>query len=383
MTVGEFCNGDPWVVGPVTITAISPGAGVVNGDKDTNGTMINPAWVKNTPGWIPDQGWTARQGWDARVRDNVYVPSLNIGKSLPYNVPNGSCVMSSKCFPDWIGGNAQQMETIAILTVLATAPPAGSFRPPYIGGVDKSVRWNKSQLNYSRLQKLPIVPFTPTFAAVEANFEKTHIGMCPGWTADYMSPLSHDNPGYGREISHKAAEAALLLNLNYTNAEKERLLILFVQRGIDIYGIIACGGGWWADGGHNHGRKLPMMTAGWVLNDPAILACAVGSFAENQQHFYVTQADVNLPRLVDGRPRAAYTAAMIGTPEWGSNHAGTPAGDGSNWDAYYRQLVGVSTIGDVLAARLMGMKDAWSHPAIFDYYDRFWSYERGIVSTGT
>lgn len=380
---GQFANGDPWVVGPVTITAITPATATVNGSQTMNGTVVNPPWVKNAPGFDPGSGWIARQGWDSRMRDSVYLPALNIGNTLPKTIGPGSSVCSAISFPDWIGGNGQQLDTIAILTVLSAAAPDGSFRPPYIGGVDKSVKWNKSNLNYSKLKTLPVVPYTPTFAAVEANFEKTHIALTPGWTADYVSPLSHDNPGYGREISHKSAEAALLLNLAYTNQQKERLLIRYVQRGIDIYGILACGGGWWADGGHNHGRKLPMMMAGWVLDAPEILAYAGGAFAENQQHFYVSQADVDLPRLVDGRPRAPYTTAMLGMPEWGSNHTGYPAGDGSNWDAYYRQLVGVSTIGSALTVRIMGMDDTWKHKATLDYYDRFWTMERGNVSYGT
>ncbi len=380
---GLFANGDPWVVGPVTITSITPGTAKVDGTHTMNGTVVNPPWVKNSPGFDPGVGWVARQGWDSRMRDSIYLPALNIGNTLPKTIAAGSSVCSAISFTARIGGNGQQLDTIAILTVLAVPAPDGSFRPPYIGGVDKSVKWNKSNLNYSRLKTLPVVPFTPTFAAVEANYEKTHIALTPGWTADYVSPLSHDNPGYGREISHKSAEAALLLNLAFTNAQKERLLILYVQRGIDIYGVLACGGGWWADGGHNHGRKLPMMVAGWVLDAPEILNYGGGSFAENQQHFYVTQADVNLPRLVDGRPRLPYTTAMLGIPEWGSNHTGYPAGDGSNWDVYYRQLVGVSTIGSALTVRIMGMDDAWKHKATLDYYDRFWTMERGNVSGGT
>lgn len=380
---GLFANGDPWVVGPVTITSITPGTKSVNGTQTMNGTVVNPPWVKNSPGFDPGVGWGARQGWDSRMRDSIYLPALNIGNTLPKTIAPGSSVCSAISFTDWIGGNGQQLDTIAILTVLSAPAPAGSFRPPYIGGVDKSVKWNKSNLNYSRLKTLPVVPYTPTFAAVEANFEKTHIALTPSWTADYVNPLSHDNPGYGREISHKASEAALLLNLAFTNQQKERLLILYVQRGIDIHGVLACGGGWWANGGHAHGRKLPMMVAGWVLDAPEILNYAVGSFAEDQQHFYVTQADVDLPRLVDGRPRAPYTTAMLGMPEWGSNHGGYPAGDGSNWDAYYRIVVGPSMVGAALSARIMGMDDAWKHKATLDYYDRFWTMERGNVSGGT
>jgi hypothetical protein len=277
------------------------------------------------------------------------------------------------------------METMAILTVLVSAPPEGSFRPPYVAGVSKAVRWNKSQLQYSRLRRLPVVPNTPDFATVQGYFERAHIALNPGWTTDYLLPRINDYPNYGREIAHKVAAGALLLNLDYSDAQKETLLVRMVQRGIDIYGIRAAGGGWWADGGHNHGRKLPMVLAGWVLNDPEIISKTAGiAFAEDAQHFYVSQADVDLPRLqYEGQRRDPFTTAMIGTPEWGGNHAGSPQGDGSNWDLIYRQLVGRSTIGNVLAARLMGAQNAWNHPATFDYYDRFWNYEKAYVGYGT
>jgi hypothetical protein len=379
--VGNFANGDWWVVGPVTITSITP-APTSNGGTDTNGTVINPPWCKNAPGFDPNLGWQAIQGWDSRIRNSIYLPSLNVGRSLPVTVQNGSSVCTCKSFTNWVGGNGQQMDTIAILTVLASPPPAGSFRPPYIGGVDKTVRWNKSQIDYSKLRKLPFVPYAPSLATVEANFEKTHIALCPSWTSDYISPLSHDNPGYGREISHKSSEAALVLNLNYTDAQKERLLINFVQRGIDIYGIMASGGGWWANGGHNHGRKMPMVMAGWVLNDATILSKSNAGFQEDQQHFFVSKADVDRPRVIQdpNRPQLPYTMDMIGTPEWSSNYAGAPEAAGSNWNVFYR-YVGSSTIGNILAARLMGAMNAWNHPATFVYYDRYWGYEKGNVSS--
>jgi hypothetical protein len=153
-----------------------------------------------------------------------------------------------------------------------------------------------------------------------------------------------------------------------------------VQRGIDIYGITNAGGGFFADGGHNHGRKGFMILAGWVLNDSQILSKANAPFAEDGQHFYVTQADVDRVRPADREP---YTAQMIGLPEWGFQHAGDPSLDSSKWDAKYRGLVGVSNMGPVLAARIMGVENLWNYPAIFEYMDRFYAIEKNNVSTST
>lgn len=368
--VGQFANGDWWVVGPVTITAISPADPTPADTVDIHGTMINPLPATKSP-------YKGIHGWDSRIRDNTYNPSLNIAKSLPYTVPGGSSVMSCKSVVTAVSGNNLQMDTVAVLTVLASAPAPGSFRPPYIG-TDKRVRWNVSQLDYSKLRKYAPVPYTPTFASVEPFFERAHIGLTPLWVGTYLHTVTGDNPGYGREISHKANAGALLLNLNYSNAQKERLLIRMVQRGIDIYGVRAAGSGWFDEAGHNNGRKIYLMLAGWVLNDPAILALGGGFFSEDRMHFYVSQADVDRPRKTGKVP---YTTAMIGMPEWGGKHAGEPEGDSSAWNAPYRDNCGASVIGSILTARIMGMEKAWNHPATFDYIDRFYSIEKNNVST--
>lgn len=372
--VGQFANGDWWVVGPVTISHISPNDPTPTDSTHIHGSMINPQY--NTTG---RPNWNGIQGWDSRIRDSTYNASLNIGRSLPYTIQTAASVVTCKSILEQAIGNNVQMDTIAILTVLPAAPAPGSFRPPYIG-TNKTVRWNKNNLDYTKLKALPPVANTPSFAEVEAYFEKAHIAMGPSWSGTYLHPRSNDSPGYGREISHKVGAGGLLLNLNYPATQKERLLVRMVQRGIDIYGVQAAGGGWWPDGGHNHGRKFPMILAGVMLGDADILSRANGSFAEDGQHFYVSQADVDRVRKTGREP---YTRSMIGTPEWGGNHIGQPEGDGSQWSVPYRTLVGVSNIGPVLAARIMGMQSQWNHPATFAYMDRFYSVEAGNVSTGT
>ncbi|MCE9612854.1 MAG: hypothetical protein K8T26_01170 [Lentisphaerae bacterium] len=389
--VGQFANGDWWVVGPVTIIRIDPAAAVVS-DKDINGTMINPTFSIPPQSSIPNQGWDGRLEWKAC--GPKYDEALNVAKRLPCAVPAGSSVMSAKSFVENAPGDDQQLETVAILTVLETAPPPGSFRPPYIGGVDKHVRWNKRQLRYDRLRKLAPVPGAPTFAELEPSFERAFITLGPAFMSNYLSPKTAEFPSYGRETSHKVSAAALMLNLNYPDAEKETLVIRLVQRGIDFYGVLAAGGGWWADGGHNHGRKFPVVFAGVMLDDADIKARAgEHNFQEDVAHAYVSQNDVdqNAQRAVHNTegiaatrpPMEPYTPAMIGTPEWFGAWDHSTAG--SQWNTIYRDVNGSSLIGSVLAARLMGLEAVWNHPATFDYYDRYWQkegVEKGNISTG-
>lgn len=388
---GRFANGDWWVVGPVTITGIDPPAGVAGG-KDMNGTMINPKFSVPPQSSVPVQGWDGRIEW--KSNGPKYDDALNVAKQLPVTVPAGSSVMSAKSFVENAPGDDQQLETIAILTVVPSAPAPGSFRPPYIGGVDKTVRWNKSQLHYDRLKKLPPVPDAPAFASLEPKFERAQITLGPAYSSNYLEPKLNEFPCYGRELSHNVSAAALLLNLNYPDAEKELLVIRLVQRGIDLYGVLAAGGGWWADGGHNHGRKFPVVFAAVMLDDPDIKAKAgEHNFQEDVDHAYVTQADVddNPKRAFNSTqgsaasrpPLQPYTQAMIGTPEWFGAWDHSTAG--SQWDAYYRNINGSSLIGSVLAARIMGVEAVWNHPATFDYHDRYWqkeAVEKGNISTG-
>lgn len=373
---GQFANGDWWVAGPVTITRITPET--VN---DQSGTMINP-------------GLGADNGWDNRIKYGKYSATLNIAKSLPRTVPAGSSVVTATSFATQSTADNPQLESLNVLTVLAAPAPAGAFRPPWLG-TDKTLAWNVSQLNYGALRRLPKPANTPALATVEGYFARPWIEKTTGWTGRYFHPfLNHpfQNRGtvgtYGREMAHTAADGLLSLQLDYTNAEKTTLLIRLVQAGLDIHGAARLGGYWGDGGGHNQGRKMVLLLAGTVLNDPAILAyCDAGKrmiFQEDLQTFYVTQADIDRVHIgVNNTSVEEYTAADLGMPEWGTNHKDQPQYDNRKWSTLYRIVAGPCTLGHVLTARLMGLESRWNHPACFDYYDRFHSIEQGNVSTGT
>lgn len=376
--VGQFANGDWWVVGPVTITAITPSDPTPTDDEDIHGTMLNP-----TIGLV--------NGWDSRIKyasaPNGYNPSLNIAKRLPYTVKAGSSVCSVKSFEARATKDNPQMEELAVLTVLAKAPPSGSFRPPLMG-TDKTVRWNESQLNYAVLKSLPPVANTPSLATVTGYFERPWVEKEDGWQGRYFHPWNNhpfqnrETVGtYGREMAHTAADGLLSLQLNYTNKGKRLLLVRMVQAGIDIYGTARIGGYWGDGGGHNQGRKMVLLLAGVVLNDADMLSYANAGehkiFQEDLQTFYVTQADVDRTlKSVNGRPFEPYLSSDIGLPEWAINYKDEPHRSNKRWDALYRTVAGSCTVGHVLTARLMGVESLWNHPDTFDYYDRFYAIEK-------
>lgn len=355
---GRFANGDWWVKGPVTVTKITP-----ESVEGMHGSMLNPPINRDL-------------AFDSRMKRNAYNAEANVALQLPLRIDKPASLLSAISLEEKATRDNPQLETIAILTVLMESPPEGSFRPPYQGD-DKTIPGNVNDLDYGVLRSLEPVTGAPTdWDALAAKFERPWIELKLNWTGRYTHP-ERNQPAYGRELAHRLGYGLLALQLDVPNEAKKPLFIHLVQIGIDIYGAARLGGNWGADGGHNQGRKLPLLLAAKALGDATMLEYADAQkhmiFQEDQQTFYVQQHHVDAPRReIRGRRLDPYTQDMIGMPEWGIRNFKQPERSGSNWSAYYRQVSGAPTITHVLAARLMGFEEAWNHPPLFDYYDRFY-----------
>ena len=387
--VGQFVNGDYYVVGPVTIVKISnswhrhgfePGPG-----KD--GSMVNP-------GAGGSQGYDKSLG-SYRAELNAALPNGKpISAENPLVLKPNSSLISTVSWlyesrektepgcPRFNGGTKTPRPVLrdgAILTCLAETPPKGSFRPPYCGS-DKTPKFNVSQLKRDRLAKLAPVERVPSVAKTEQGFQRPWIDHVHQFSGAFLHP-SRNMPQYGRDMSKAVGKAALLLMLDFEklpgSPSQDKLLVYFVQLGIDLAGIADAGGSWPANGGHHMGRKWPILFAGVMLDDEHM--SGVGQwktvFQENDNTFHVSQAAVDMTHSnrwsPDKRaPQLPYDAEHIGLPEWGIRHAGKPHADNLNWKATYRGINNMSYPGFVLAAHIMGQKKAWNHDAIFDYIDR-------------
>ena len=392
---GIFAGGDPWVIGPVTVTAITNSLNdrAYAAKPGQNGSMVNP-------------GTDQRQGYDSGLKN--YDASLNA--SLPQGRPvspdnplalrPGSSLVSAV---SWLYNSAEDREpnapkfngatntprpilrSGAILTVLAETPPADAFRPPYVGS-DKTIKFVASRLDYSKLPRLALPPTVspPDFGALANGFARPWIDHINGWMGGWTHP-SLNMPDYGRDMGRLVGDATLALFTEPSergeNPDKDRLVIGLVQYGIDSAGIADNGGGWPADGGHGLGRKWPILFAGALLKDAHLLDAGrwPARFQENEQHFHVTRAEVNLTNGPDWKPdkRATlvpYAEKDIGTPEWGIRHGTYPQSDNAHFTATYRDINGAVTPAFALAARAMGLKQAWNHDAFFDYADRFMTW---------
>ena len=275
-------------------------------------------------------GTTDKQGYDSRLQS--YDASLNAGliggkpiaADNPLEIKTDASVVSMVSWlyrsptdaepgtPKFNGGTKTPRPVThsgAVLTVLLKAPPEGSFRPPYAGS-DKTIKFNVSQLDLTKLKNLKPVAELPDLTAMEKALQRPWIDHVNEFLGAMVHPT--DNmPQYGRELALALADTSLMLQLDFSQLPgtptKQKLLTGFVQIGIDFAGIADNGGGWPANGGHGIGRKLPILIAGEVLNDPHMKDVGQWKtrFQDDEQTFYVAQADVDITHSPQWKPRSS------------------------------------------------------------------------------
>lgn len=369
--VGQFANGDWWVIGPITIQSITPADAAPGDGTHLNGTMVNP--TSGSWGLVTDP-FNFTQGWDSRSTQTTYDEDLNIARQLPISVVAGSSVVSCTSrasYDPGAGGNPSFMDRARILTVLATAPAAGSFRPT-VQGTDKSIRWNKSDIDYTKLRNLTPVAGTPTLTA-ETDCGYDNGGYIGHYHSNaeinsaspyYNLPVQGGN--YGPQHQQQSTLAALLLNMDYPEATKENLAIHFIQWGLDCFSYLENTRVMYAaSGGQMGGRKLPVLMAGVLLNDADIISmCSERGgwsaannrmrFAENQQFRFITEAQID---FLD------YTASEVGRANWAPNWEDQPTNTANVWGtsgvSSYRDVTNHQWVGTALAIRIMGLADEW------------------------
>jgi hypothetical protein len=300
--IGRFANNDFWVVGPVNIVGFSPACAVVD-DKVRNGSQINP---------LPDEGY---QGYDGRYSGRGYSADLNVADGVdadnPVAIPTGSTLISTVS-RNMDGAIETPFARAVGLTVLASAPADGSFRPPMVG-TDKTIRFNKSQLDYSLLSRLPTVSGQPTMSSVKGWFAGFWMDYIPASPGRALHTRANCHNEYGQYIQCNLGIGACMLHLDLPDAEKEQLLCRYLQVGIDYAAVVAVSRlAYAADGGHGGGRKYPLVLAAVMFDDPAMKALLAKTgiycyqngygaghqppdyiaFGEDDQSFYVTQDEV-------------------------------------------------------------------------------------------
>jgi hypothetical protein len=152
--IGTFANGDPWVLGPVAIVAISPKC-VEEGGRVLHGSMIDP-----DPS-VMMQGYdSALFGDEKRERyDAARNVALGVSVQKPLALAAGKSMVSVVSRPD--GKAMPTLQTAAVLTCVGAVPAPDAFRPPYVAG-DKAVRHRAVDMDFTVLQRIkPVLDAPP------------------------------------------------------------------------------------------------------------------------------------------------------------------------------------------------------------------------------
>jgi hypothetical protein len=360
---GRYVTGDWWVAGPVTVKAVAPAP-----EAGRNGSVVDPPAGDK-------QGYDDRcSGFDASLRAAVPLV-LKPGQSL---VTTASLAKVGDRTPDTVPGQGARgpLRTAAVLTCVASPPPADAFRPAYVGTWRES--FTAGQLRRDLLPRLEPPEAVPEVAPYERVLERIWLDHQREWVNRMMHPLEN-MPDYGREITDIVSSVGLLVLLDDPQRRRETLLLRFVQKGIDYYGTVRSNDDLWvANGGHNSGRKWPILFAGHMLGHEGMMRVRA-TFQEDQQTYAGKgfKGQTALWRITLSNPNTGHEEADPAT--WTTFGKGD--NNGTKAEAY-RKLNGPTWVGQALAARLTGMVECWGHPVYFEYVDR-WVAEEGAKAAGS
>lgn len=385
--VGQFINGDFYVVGPVTIIAIDPkpllGSEVPAseiGERDRalakdgqyirNGSMLNPP---------ADQ----KVAFDSGMRSRMYFKPELLARP-PIAMAPGDCLVStislkvgekSRFAFHGDGGyrdhhDDSPTKTAAVLTCVAKPQPVDAFRPSY--GDRTGTIYLARNLRRDLLLNLPRPKNTPSIQFWADVFRRPWINSC---FFGFEQPMEN-MPHYGQWVGQAQSTGALLLMVDFSPAEKEPLLINMVQVGIDYWGLIKNGHpGWEGFGGHGSGRKFPIVFAGLMLGD-AQMASPTKSFPKAQF------GEDNQTMYGDGWTGAkalfaGHSGLQNGTPprpKWGPYEHLPPSRwtqSNLNSESYRRANTSSAWVGQALALHMLHAEVQWNHDAFFDYVERW------------
>ncbi|MGZ3743510.1 MAG: hypothetical protein ACXWRA_06625, partial [Pseudobdellovibrionaceae bacterium] len=255
-TYGTYANGDYWVLGPATITAISPA--YANG---RNGWEVNPV----TAG---DQGFDNRPDIYGGAAFNA-----SLIPALPYTASGRKSIVKS--ISRSTAAVYSPLQTVAVLTVVDTIPAnngATVFRPPYVG-TDKP----DYSVNNLHTELLPAFPRTPSAVSLSWILGKyQHVQMEHKDPAPQLRPTDNyqtasNGDTYGGYIAADISNATLGLMLNDPVSVKMPALIAYVQSGIDRYHMMLSGQGWGGGEGYNPNMKLPIYFMAALFQDPVLI----------------------------------------------------------------------------------------------------------------
>jgi hypothetical protein len=355
-TVGQFITGDYWVIGPVTVSSVTPEP-VGTGTALRNGSMVNPfnRGKVSHDGRIP--------GFDFAY--NVSFPlSLNTGESL-VSVESHTTDVSH---PTALGENAAPehapLKNASVLTVLATQPPANSFRPAISDPNKTLYGWNDIRFDKIPYVAKPEGTMVHTVEQYKRAFQRPWLLYHTSYYNRYLGPTENQG-NYHEYISTALHELGSLLMTDVE--DHSELLKGYLQAGIDMYYAIST-----ATAGQNRklNRSLIVITSA-LFDKPEMAQWSPSSFRENYQPYYgtgwygqtVLWSQGSTQHYEEAQPENWDTVAL-------SSNCGCKN------EQYRRDTFVRLWTGGYVSAKLLGAESLWGSTAFFDLIER-WFDEAG------
>ncbi|MEP6729173.1 MAG: hypothetical protein ABJE10_00980 [bacterium] len=362
--VGQFANGDWWVLGPVTLVSMTPAA---TGGR--NGWDVNPTNYLASP-------------YDSRANDY----DKKLLPTLPITLQANSSVVKTISVSPKAATCRPCLQTAAVLTVLGSVPAnngATFFRPPYFGSAKPL--YSTQNLRTDLLPSLapPIGASVPSLTTIQARYQRVQLDHVEEWVGREIHPV--DNmPDYGGDISVDNGDAALRFMLNDPASAKIPAMIGYLQQGIDLYHMRLGGESWPADGGHASGRKLPLAFTAVMLGDQgmmnAVSNAPYNTFGEDGQLYRSPVANGGHGMVLWGKRCGEdeyWTQIAI---DVGSRDCRDPYGyiDGGGTEiggGYQACCTTMAWEGAALALHLMpSVNTVWNSDQLLEYMDRWTTF---------
>ncbi len=363
-TVGQFANGDWWVLGPVEIVSITP-----DFDGALNGWQVNPitglssqGYDNRVPYWGFDTGLIPALPYTANPGDSIVKVLSGDGRCTPDDDPS-----THPCY----------LDVAAVLTVVNEIPAdngASVFRPSFMGNTTKTF-YSLKDLRTDLLPSLATVDAAPSLLDVEDNFKRLQLDYASSWTGRYLHP-AQNMAQYGASISIDTNLGALRLMLDDDLNDKMPALIAYVQAGIDWYHQLDAGANWSPNGGHMVGRKIPMLFAAILLDDDnmkqALINSDANTFHEDGQTYYGQNGIALFGQEGDESQYWRRINDSVGSRTIRDPYGYVDGGGSEIGGAYQVCCTAQPFKGSAIAALLLPQgKSIWNHNAFFDYIDRW------------
>lgn len=407
-TYGQFANGDYWVVGPVTITSMTP-AMTTSGGRTMNGWDVNP--MPSNP-----------QGYDSCAGDY----SASDVPSLPYTAKPGSSIVKAVSDPNpdlctnTGGAGPQTLKTAAVLTVVDQPPPdngATVFRPAYVGKKPLPMKYySVSDTQCGLLPSLTpnrsVKTFEPKLTDIASRLGRVQLDhlndrqlnvsayIYNGVPNAEINP-SEDMRNYGPDIDLDNNDAILRLMLSDPLGAKMPVLIAMLQGGIDRYGMLENGQFWPAGSGMYEGRKISIAFAAVMLGDAAMKKAVTAKNVLGMTNFFLEDATIGTgyqgealygsglpgenacgdPYVTCDSPDFQYYWSWEAHTIGANDGSGDPYGyldgsmNGTQQGDNYQPINSPAYEGSALIGILMpSVRAVWGHPEFFNYVDRWVSH---------